>query len=237
MLNNMKIFKVITVIVLALYAVPAISQTAGLEFNFGIGTYSMSEMHDLYDYYITESGNTLKYETEFPSDYYYGANFVVGIGKFETGVDYDHYETTGLLAGNDNGVPVSFSDQLTGFSFGLFGKYPLYYSPNLQFKAGMVASIYGTRDKGISTEAGVSRIAYEFRSTSLALTPFVETAYYFTKWFYLGARANYAYDFGAKLHDKEDLDIILPNQNGEAVKTNWTGVRAELFIGLRMNNE
>lgn len=233
----MKTFKGIILIVITLSNIPAISQTAGLEFNYGIGMYSMTEMHDLYDYYVAESGNTLRSEVDFSSESYYGANFVVGIGKFETGADYDRYETSGLLQGTDNGLPVTFSDELTGFSLGLFGKYPLYYSPKLQFKAGMLASVYLTRDRTIITEAGVSTTAYEFRSESFVLTPFIETAYYFTKWFYIGARGNYAYDFGGELHDKKDRDIVLQDQNGEAVKTDWTGFRTDLFIGFRMNNE
>jgi hypothetical protein len=233
----MKTLKSILLFVFALSTIPGISQTAGLEFNFGIGTYSMTEMHDLYNYYVAESGNNYKIETDFPSEFYYGITFVVGIGKFETGIDYDRFETTGLLQGTNNGLPASFSDELTGFSLGLFGKYPFYYSPKLQVKAGIVASINGTRDRAIITESGVSTTAYEFRSESFLVTPFVETSYSITKWFYIGARGNFGYDFGGKLHDKKDRDIILSDQNGEAVKTNWTGVRADLFIGFKMNNE
>jgi hypothetical protein len=234
---TMKTFKSILFFVFALSNIPAISQTAGLEFNFGIGSYSMTEMHDLYDYYVAESGNSYKIETDFPSESYYGMTFIVGIGKFEMGIDYDRYETTGLLLGTKNGLPASFSDELTGFALGIFGKYPLYYSPNLQVKAGAVAAINGTRDRGIAMESGVRTTEYEFRSESFLVTPFVETAYYVTKWFYVGARGNFGYDLGGKLHDKKDRDITLSDQNGDAVKTNWTGIRGDVFVGFRMNNE
>jgi hypothetical protein len=233
----MKTFKSIILFVFALSHSPAISQTAGLEFNFGIGAYSMTDMHDLYDYYVAESGKNYKTVTDFPSEFYYGITFVVGIGKFETGIDYDRYETTGLLQGTYNGLPASFSDELTGFAVGLFGKYPLYYSPKLQVKAGIVAAYNGTRDKTITTESGVTTTVYQFRSESFLLTPFAETSYSITKWLYIGARANFGYDLGAKLHDKEERDIILPDQNGDPVKTNWTGMRADVFLGFRMNNE
>ena len=120
------------------------AQTAGLEFSWGMGTYQLNNLRNYTESYATNSVAQFRRITDFPSGNYFGAAFVVGIGKFETGIDFHQYKTESKMEGSENGSPVYYKHSLDGYSFGLFGKHPVFYSPKFQFKAGLSIRLTAT---------------------------------------------------------------------------------------------
>src|SRR5215203_3544297 len=99
-----------------------VAQTAGIEFHYGTGTYSMNNLKDVNSRFLQQSTFNFKQTSSFESRNSYGGTFVVGIGKFETGIDYRHYLTeTEMIDGTEQ---ITFTEHLAGKSYGLLGKYP-----------------------------------------------------------------------------------------------------------------
>jgi hypothetical protein len=214
------------------------TQTAGVELNAGYGYYQMSNLKTLMENYIHESGVDYEVTENFPRELNYGGTFVVGVGKFETGVDYRYYTSDGKLVNEDNAVESGLKIGLAAHSIGLFGKYPVIHTKLFQFKAGLLVSVYGS--KASYTEYYSSASVYneqtlQFRSKSIALTPFAEPVIYFTGGVYAGVRIAYAYDTKGALHEKKNNDSQLVTSSGEVIKTDWSGLRGDVFLGLRLN--
>lgn len=212
------------------------AQSAGLEFGYGTATYEMTDLHDFTDTFI-RSNPSYKLTTDLPSGNYFRAAFVVGIGKFEGGVDFGQYQTESRMDGIENGAPVYYSHELDGYAFGLFAKYPLYYSKYFQAKVGVSASVFATIANIKNTASTGSDVSNEYQAASPGVAPFVEPVFYVRKWVYIGVRASYAYDFNAALYTRDINDIMYADGNGDAIRMNWSGFRADAFIGFRMNSD
>jgi hypothetical protein len=212
------------------------AQSAGLEFAYGTATYEMSELHDFTDAYI-RSNPSYKLTKDLPSGNYFRAAFVVGIGKVEAGVEFQQHQTESRMDGEENGIPVYYSHKLDGFAFGLFAKYPFYYSKRFQAKAGLTATLFATVANITNTATTGSDVTNEYQAASPGVIPFVEPVFYIRKWVYIGVRASYAYDFDAALYTRDTNDIKYVDDNGDVIKMNWSGFRADAFIGFRMNSD
>lgn len=212
------------------------AQTAGLELSYGSAAYDMGELKDFTETFVSDNPS-FSITENLPSGNYFGASFVVGIDKLECGVDFRMYETESRMEATENSNPVHYTHELNGYAFGLFAKYPLYYSPRFQLKAGLTATVFATIANIESTSSTTSILNEEYHGVGLGATPFIEPVYYITKWAYVGVRGSYAHDFGCSLYVRDNNDIRYEDANGDPIRINWSGLRGAVFIGFRINNE
>lgn len=214
------------------------AQSAGIELNLGYGFYEMDSFKKLLDYYKSESGLTYKQLSNYEPDINLGGTFVVGVGKFETGLDYRYFKTEGELQSDDNGRISGVKFDAVSHALGLFGRHPVIYSEKFQLKLGALASVYSSK-AGLTEYSVAANVRQEnmreIISKSIVVTGTLEPVYYITGGVYFGLRAGYAYDFTGALHEKKDVDKKLVLDPGDEVRTNWTGIRTDFFIGLRLN--
>lgn len=214
-------------------------QTAGIELNVGRGSYEMNGLNNLMKLYRQESGIPYMEVDGFPDELNFGAAFVVGVGKFETGVDYRYYSTTqGKLQHIDNTTESGLLLGANAQSIGLFGKYPVFHSRFFQFKTGLLVSLYASKTSHTeyySTPSVYNETTLELRSKSVGFGPFVEPVFYFTGGLYAGIRLSYIHDTEGSLEFRDEIGRKFVTSSGESVRTDWTGLRGEVFLGLRFN--
>jgi hypothetical protein len=231
-------FPALVMMVFITHHAAVFSQSAGIELNIGRGAYEMGDLKNLMQAYVQDSGVPYKETERFPDAVNLGGAFVVGIGKLETGIEYRYYTAKGSLMHSENNEESGLNLGASSHALGLFLKYPIVHSKFFQLKGGLSGSLYSSKlhhKEYYATPNFYNSLKMDFRSKSIVVGPFIEPVIYFTGGLYAGIRFGYAYDFQGALHIREDNKGKFVTASGEAIRTNWTGLRSDIFIGLRIN--
>jgi hypothetical protein len=229
----------LSLLFLTLCAVPALSQTAaGLEFKTGYSSFAMKDLRHTMHYYRDHASYPVTIVDEYPSTLPIGFRLYFEFDKLQAGFDYSHYATGAKGNYVDNTGERGFEQRVTANTVGLFVKVALVSSPKFQLRFSGLTSLYMSRAKfneyfksdNLNENDKLSTV-----SVSVALTPGLETVYNLTNWMYIGLGAGYCFDTTGVLHLSANEDAKLYDENDDEIHTQWSGLRTEVFVGVRLN--
>jgi hypothetical protein len=211
--------------------------TTQFEIKSGYSVYNMQQLSKTIHDYQDVIGLPTKIVADYPGFLTFGLRGSHTLHNLEIGIDYTYYSTGARSQYRDYSGEVGLDETARTHSIGVFGKVIVYDDARLSFSTSALFSLYNSRvdfREYMTLPGSQSGNRLEVVSRSLCVTPFLESAYQFYKNFYVGARIGYAFDLKGELHDPDNKKLKLIDNKGNVVHTDWTGLRAEAFVGIRM---
>jgi hypothetical protein len=216
------------------------SQNFTIKVSQYYSTYNLTDLKSFQKNYTMQLGSSLnipfKVVDHFPS--YYSYQIATGLKyseNLESGIIYnysssaarsDYQDYSGnlrldfLLSSNSYGVYSEYSFPLITFLEGVFGTKILYNKSLLTFN----------NELTIFNESDIDKISFE--SNSFSFNPYGSIGSFY-RWLFLRINFEYMIDFNGELTNTKGKKYKLPGKNNSAAKTNWSGFRIGLDIGLR----
>jgi hypothetical protein len=209
-----------------------------LEVKTGYSSYAMNELSHTLHYYQENSNLPLKVTNDYPVYLTFGGSITGKFERFEIGVDYCYYSTGARSHYKDYSGEAGFDQIAIAHAIGLFGKYILFEKNAFRLKASLLISLYTSSvnfNEYLRTLDLQIENKLEVVSKSVGITPMIEPVYHFTNTLYAGIRVGFCFDTEAVLHLKDNIDAQLIDNSNKPVHTQWSGLRSEFFVGVRLS--
>ena len=235
----MKALRVLIILILVFEGLYVAAQPVfGVELKTGYANFSMKELRSTIQSYEDSNrgynGGSLKITNNYPGFITFGMRMFVGFKKWDVGMDYTRYSTGARVQYKDYSGEVGYDQIAIANTIGIFGRHSVFKTNKFHLKAGLLVSAYFsnvTANNYYRTNTTDDDDKINTSSVSLAITPTIEPAYYFTNQFYAGVNLGYCIDNSGTLHDWYGQNFL---GGYPAIHSQWSGFRSELFLGFKM---
>jgi hypothetical protein len=216
----------------------ASAQMVRLSYGPGIGAYSMKPLKDLNRYSIQNLPFAAKLTDNFPVTISHEVTLSLSVKRFGIGFSYDYNTTGSRITYKDYSGQYTDDLSLEANLPSLFINYIAirYYKLDVevQTRAGYIStSINNHNLEKIDEEMSENHLYAT--SESWFVNPAVSFVYKPFRIVNVGISAGYLYDFRGKVKNNDGLKFINP-QTTKAVKTDWSGFRANVSIMVNIEN-
>ena len=214
------------------YAQPKVN----LEIKSGYGAYAMDALRPLTREYTTNT-NYAKITDNFPAFINFGGSGSIVLDPWEFGVEYTYFSTGARAHYEDYSGELGFDQLVKAHAIGAFARYSFLRKPKFQLTASLALSNYISQlDMNQYMRIGDEKQeeGLEVVSGSVAITPMAGPVFKITNSIYTGFRVGYCVDLKGGLHVRKDKELKLLDDVGDQIHTDWSGVRSEVFVGVRV---
>lgn len=215
------------------YAQPEVN----VELKTGYGAYAMGALRPITTEYRTNTNYAVKITDNFPAFVNFGASGSIVLESWEFGVDYTYLSTGARAHYEDYSGELGFDQLAKAHAISSFARYSLLRKPKFQLKASLALSYYISQlDMNQYFRIGEEKQEdrFEVVSGSVAMTPMAGSVFKITKSIYTGFRVGYCVDLKGGLHVRKDKELKLLDDAGDQIHTDWSGIRSEVFVGVRV---
>jgi hypothetical protein len=216
-------------------------ESYGFEVRVGYGSCAMNSLKKDLHYYQKQLQDSIpvKVVNDYPPYYNFGVSGFVDFEDWDFGASFTFYSTGGRIHYADYSGELGFEHLLKGYNFGPFARYKFLRSD--KFNADLTVQMSYQHTNLLSSAwhrigADEERESAEFYSDSFAFTVLLGGKYYITPWLYMGGRFGYFFDSKGLFRLLENKEIRLVDHEGVDMTSDWTGWRAEIFIGTRIKS-
>jgi hypothetical protein len=212
-----------------------IANTFGQKFNievgYGMGTYSMTDLKELNSSILENLPVDAEITDNFPPQPFYIAGLSFMVNRKTSFCITGSYCTTGSrISYKDYSGELIYDNILSSYSPGIQVSYTL-LDKMLRLTGETNFSLSFSKLK-LQEEILSSSNSAKFYSNSFQIEPRFKLSYQI-KCIELGARAGYLIDFEGNNKKEGEKEFILRNtKTGKDIKTNWSGVRLSISIGI-----
>ncbi len=209
-----------------------------LEAKTGYSSYAMDELSHTLNYYQENSNLPLKITNDYPAYLTFGGSALGGFKKFEIGVDYSYLSTGGRAHYKDYSGEVGYDQLAVAHSIGLLARYSLFQEGRFSLKGSLLIARLASQvnfSEFIRIGSSQNEDKLEVVSTSVGISPMIESIYNFTDWLYVGLRVGGFVDTNGELHLSNNTDAKLIDDTNKQVHSQWSGFRSEFFIGVKLH--
>jgi hypothetical protein len=219
---------------LTLLSINAYNQVVSLSIGSGIGTCQMKDLKSFQNTLWSELPVEAKVVSSFPVFPLYNIKVVVHTKYLEIGNAYSFTSTGSKIHYSDYSGEISILQIVNSHQASVL-LYPVFSRTEKSkflglFKSTVVFNNYSLKQKFSVYDQAVSD-QWDLKSTSLAFS--LGLSYCIRmKPIEIRSEVEYLIDAKGALHLKEDRDSQLTDVDGTPVKTNWSGLRIGISIGL-----
>jgi len=208
------------------------AQSGKLFFELNYNTFTQTSLKNFQEEFKNDvSEIPIQTNDDFPGNF----GFSLGYELVDKNVlIFGSYNTTGgKLSYSDYSGIVRITEELKGYTFGAEYLIPFSKTDN-NFTLGLRGfGMFTTMnlENYYQISESVSQDGIEFQSVNLGLGARVLYEYPIS-FFIIRASVGFDLTFGGSLTFKENSDFHLEDNNGDKVKTNWTGLRTGIGIAI-----
>ncbi len=222
---------------LLLFLHSAYGQQPGIEFKSGYSTYAMNDLQKLSAYQKSHSNIPLKITADFPPFVTFGTRIFVKFKQVETGIDYTYLSTGGRVHYRDYSGQIGFDQIAVAHAVGIFAGGQFVEHHRFTLKGSLLISLYSSTvnfNQYVNVGNYSESVLLGTISKSVVITPSIEPVFSLTPWMYTGIRIGAGLDTRGGLRLKENHEAKLIDDRKEAITTDWSGFRSELFLGIHL---
>lgn len=208
-----------------------------VELKTGYGTYAMGALRPITIEYKNNVDYGVKITDNFPGFMNFGAAVSMALHAWEFGVDYTYLSTGARAHYKDYSGELGFDQIAKAHAISSVARYAFVSKPKFELKASLGLSYYISQlDMNQYFRIGEDKEAERFEvvSGSVAITPTAGPVFKLNKFIYTGLRIGYCVDLKGGLHVRKDKELKLLDDADEQIKTDWSGLRSEVFLGIKL---
>jgi len=199
-----------------------------INFSTGKGNFSMADLKEYNTYILNNLPVKTKITDNFPSTFYYDASFTFVFSKrLLLGVTGNYSTTGSRICYTDYSGSLKYDDILSSYSSGIKIIFPILNKPFVIAEENILSfclTKYQFKEQILTYSNNTV-----FKSKSMQIEPSIKASYNY-KIFEMGAYAGYLVDFGGTL--KSGSQPIKNNSTNKDIKSNWSGSRIGLSVGI-----
>jgi hypothetical protein len=215
------------------------AQNINLEMKTGYGSYAMDDLSHTMHYYQNYY-HDLKITDDYPGFVNFGGRMMVGFDKWNVGIDYTYYSTGARAQYKDYSGETGFDQIVIANALGANAKYAFFEANKFKMKVTLLTSLYMSKarfNEYYRTASANDENKLTSISKSIAFTPGLEPVFQLSDKIYVGLNVGLCFDLGGVLSVDGDKDKQLYNENNDLIHTQWSGLRSEIFIGIKLADE
>ncbi|WP_157831432.1 hypothetical protein [Confluentibacter flavum] len=224
--------KIKAVVIFIIYSSICYSQSGNIFLEFNYNTFSHTSLKSFQQEFIKDIPEIpIQVNDNFPSN----IGFTLGykVGKINTSLFFSYNSTGGKISYSDYSGVIRITQPLDAYTFG--GEYQINFSKNKEgFSLGlrafsMLSNLTVENYTQILNNITDEKVKLQSINFGLGGRLIYE---YPVSFFIIKASLGFDITFGGTLKFKENNDFYLENNNGEEVKSNWSGLRTGLGVEI-----
>jgi hypothetical protein len=221
--------------------VPSRAQYLKLSIESGLGSYSMTDLKDLNDYFSSNFIFDIKTVSNFPQYLFYRPAVLIGfLERNSVGPVYTFQSTGSRISAQDYSGNYRFDMKIHSNCPGIIYQYDVISKNNFAFSAQAEAGLNFSKLEATEilevSDTAILNDSYVFESLNYHLLPRISAGYQY-KQFAFSVSGGYLFQFGDEpLYTDNNKDHFLYN-NGikKTVKADWSGFRIGISLSYRLD--